>query len=216
MINIKIGEKLVFMFDNHENQFMFDNQGNQENQSKEEGTSKKYDFQDSELRKCKSEKDTDDVESVNDDIIETKVTETQTEILCEEVKKVDSETQFIHQFLAAILKPQFYSSFPTRTVEANTDADIDNEGETESDLLEINEKGEIHPRKNEKILEVRISHNVYNSAPGHWAEVERDISEQLKFTLIGKPWIANNGNRYMTIGFRTFRKEYENLETKHF
>ena len=199
MINIKIGEKFVFMFDNQENIV----HRNKSPSQKKRDLRRKYDFQDSKLRKCKSEKDTDNVEAVNDDKIETKVTETQTEIFCEEVKKVDSETQFD-------------SSFTTRTVETNTDADIDNDEETESDHLEINEKGEIHPRKNENILEMRISHNVNNSAPGHWAEVESYISEQLKFTLIGKPWIANNGNRYMTIGFRTFRKEYENWKLNTF
>ena len=35
------------------------------------------------------------------------------------------------------------------------------------------------------------------------------ISKCLKFSLIGKPWIANNGRHFVTVGFKTWTSEYE-------
>jgi len=49
-----------------------------------------------------------------------------------------------------------------------------------------------------------------------WGQIEDFIIEEMKFTLIGKPWISNNGNHYMTIGFRTKRRDYEKWKTETF
>ena len=40
-------------------------------------------------------------------------------------------------------------------------------------------------------------------------KVENYISKSLKFSLIGKPWIANNGRHFVTVGFKTWTSDYE-------
>ena len=39
--------------------------------------------------------------------------------------------------------------------------------------------------------------------------VERYISKSLKLSLIGKPWIANNGRHFVTVGFKTYTSDYK-------
>ena len=34
------------------------------------------------------------------------------------------------------------------------------------------------------------------------------ISKSLKFSLIGEPWIANNGRHFATVGFKTWTSDY--------
>ena len=40
-------------------------------------------------------------------------------------------------------------------------------------------------------------------------KIETFIEKRLKFSLIGKPWIANNGRHFVTVGFKTWTSDYE-------
>ena len=47
-----------------------------------------------------------------------------------------------------------------------------------------------------------------------WQEIKSYISENLQLPLFGNPWIANNGNHFMTIGFRTKCQDFENWKIR--
>ena len=68
----------------------------------------------------------------------------------------------------------------------------------------MDQNGQIHPGKNEVLLEMKINHNV-----GNLTEIENYIKENLEFRLLGNTWIANNGQHFMTIGFRTYILDHE-------
>ena len=94
----------------------------------------------------------------------------------------------------------------SKTVGVNTD---DVEVEALENTLEVDEHGKIHARKNEIIVEMKVSHTFKN-----WEEIESHILENLKLTLVGKPWISNNGRQFMTIGFRTNHQDFENWKAR--
>ena len=81
-----------------------------------------------------------------------------------------------------------------------------------ADTIGVNRNGEIKPRKHESLIELRLDHSVAKS----WEDVEDFIRKKVKLPLVGKPWIANNGNLFMTIGFRTIQQEFENWKGKVF
>ena len=76
--------------------------------------------------------------------------------------------------------------------------------ESLENILEIDKNGQIHPKKNEVIVEMKLNHSIKN-----WQEIETNISDNLQLSLIGKPWIANNGRLFMTVGFRTKIEDFE-------
>ena len=86
------------------------------------------------------------------------------------------------------------------------DTDMKNEQDSNNDKLEIrkDQSREIRPKKNETILEMRIGHDDLDET-----KVETYITKSLKFSLIGKPWIANNGRHFVTVGFKTKTSDYE-------
>ena len=94
--------------------------------------------------------------------------------------------------------------------EAQTNA-ILYEIETLENALEVDKHGKIHPRESESLVEMKINHNVKD-----WNEIESHITDNLKLPLIGKPWISNNGRNFMTIGFRTKKKEFEYWKLRTF
>ena len=93
----------------------------------------------------------------------------------------------------------------TTTTGTNTD-DVDLQNEHDNDKLDNskNQNREIRPNKNETILEMRIDHDDLDEK-----KVESYITKSLKFSLIGKPWIANNGRHFVTVGFKTKTIDYE-------
>ena len=79
-------------------------------------------------------------------------------------------------------------------------------------VLGVKENGAIEARNgNEKVIEMRISHDVKS-----WEEIELYVQNNLGMTLIGKPWIANSGNLFKTVGFRTTLKDYEGWKIRTF
>ena len=60
--------------------------------------------------------------------------------------------------------------------------------DTLEEKLKIDENGAIHPGENEILVEMKLSHGIKN-----WDEIESIISDNLKLTLFGRPWMANNG-----------------------
>ena len=69
---------------------------------------------------------------------------------------------------------------------------------------DVNESKEIRPKEKETILEMRINHEDLDKQ-----KVATFISKRLKFSLIGEPWIANNGRHFATVGFKTWTSDYE-------
>ena len=79
-------------------------------------------------------------------------------------------------------------------------------------MVEVGENGTIEPRNNnEKVLEMRISHNFKT-----WEEVQLYVKESVGMTLIGRPWLANTGNLFKTVGFRTSAEDYEAWKIRTF
>ena len=72
------------------------------------------------------------------------------------------------------------------------------------DKEDVNETKEIRPKEKETILEMRINHEDLDKQ-----KVATFISKHLKFSLIGEPWIANNGRHFATVGFKTWTSDYE-------
>ena len=58
---------------------------------------------------------------------------------------------------------------------------------------------------------MKLSHGIKN-----WDEIESIISDNLKLTLFGRPWMANNGRQFMTIGFRTKVQDFEDWKIRTF
>ena len=81
-----------------------------------------------------------------------------------------------------------------------------------SDTLDISMNGAIEARNNEeKVIEMRISHNFKT-----WEDIQLYVKENLGMTLIGRPWLANSGNLFKTVGFRTLLKDYEAWKIRTF
>ena len=160
-INIRIGSDFVFSFNNQET-----------SERKKSPSQIKRNLERNEIfqntKKVKLERDENTLEKK----IETKDSESQTDIL-------------------------------TTT---GTDTDMKNEQDSNNDKLDIlkDQSREIRPKKNETILEMRIGHDDLDET-----KVETYITKSLKFSLIGKPWIANNGRHFVTVGFKTNTSDYE-------
>ena len=69
----------------------------------------------------------------------------------------------------------------------NTD-DTNHDDDCRDDKQDMNKNREIRPKEKETILEMRINHEDLDAE-----KIETFIEKRLKFSLIGKPWIANNG-----------------------
>ena len=128
-----------------------------------------------------------------EEIVKTKDSETQTNPE-EVIDKKDIEVQT--------------NCVPVESIGVNTDEKVIDSLEN---TLEVDKNGQIHPKKNEVIVEMKLNHNIKN-----WQEIEANISENLKLTLIGKPWISNNGRLFMTVGFRTKMQDFENWKIRTF
>ena len=78
------------------------------------------------------------------------------------------------------------------------------EDDCRDDKQDLNKNREIRPKEKETILEMRINHEDLDAE-----KIETFIEKRLKFSLIGKPWIANNGRHFVTVGFKTWTSDYE-------
>ena len=163
-INIRIGSDFVFSFNNQET-----------SERKKSPSQIKRNLERNEIfqstKKEKLERDENTLEKK----IETKDSESQTDILT--------------------------------TTGTDTDkSDMKNEQDSNNDKLDIlkEQSREIRPKKNETILEMKIGHDDLDET-----KVETYITKSLKFSLIGKPWIANNGRHFVTVGFKTNTSDYE-------
>ena len=79
-------------------------------------------------------------------------------------------------------------------------------------VLNVDDNGTIQARDgSEKLVERRISHNFKT-----WEEIKHYVEENLGMNLIGRPWLANNGNHYKTVGFRTKAESYEDWKIRTF
>ena len=90
------------------------------------------------------------------------------------------------------------------SIETNIDKEDFND--ISRDKLDIS-NNKILPKENDTILEMGLNHEDLDET-----KVEKYISKQLKLSLIGKPWIANNGRHYVSIGFKTKTSDFETLK----
>ena len=91
------------------------------------------------------------------------------------------------------------NSLSTATTGTNTDTkNYDNSNSVKLDKQKDQNK-EIRPKEIETIVEMRIGHDDLDEK-----KVETYITKRLMFSLIGKPWIANSGRHFVTVGFRTW------------
>ena len=81
--------------------------------------------------------------------------------------------------------------------------------ETFENSVEVDVNGQIHPRRNEIIVEMKVKLGIK-----HWQEIEAHIVDDLQLTLLGKPWLSNSGNHFMTVGFRTKCQDFENWKIR--
>ena len=70
--------------------------------------------------------------------------------------------------------------------------------------VEVNEKGEVVPELNEKIIELKFAHDMKT-----WEEVKIHIIKNLKLKILGSPWLANNGRHFKTIGLKVLKPDFE-------
>ena len=72
------------------------------------------------------------------------------------------------------------------------------------DVLKVDKNGFIQPKTGEILVEMSVSHDVSS-----WDDVMLIIQDKMGLISIGRPWIANSGRLYKTIGFRTREENYE-------
>ena len=77
--------------------------------------------------------------------------------------------------------------------------------DTLEDELVLDSNGEMRPNFNETMVEISVSHDVKT-----WEDILNIIDKKLGMRALGRPWIANTGRHFKTIGFRTPKLEYEN------
>ena len=125
------------------------------------------------------------------------------------VSTKNSETQTIHEEVVEKEDIAVQTNcIPVESIGVNTDEKVI---ESLENILEIDKNGQIHPKKNEVIVEMKLNHSIKN-----WQEIETNISDNLQLSLIGKPWIANNGRLFMTVGFRTKIEDFEKWKIRTF
>ena len=191
-IDIRIGNEFKFQFCNQEDEAFVHKKKLSPSQRKRNSL-RKSEF-DNQKRVEKTSDDEIKMENDNlEEIVKTKDSETQTNPE-EVIDKKDIEVQT--------------NCVPVESIGVNTDEKVIDSLEN---TLEVDKNGQIHPKKNEVIVEMKLNHNIKN-----WQEIEANISENLKLTLIGKPWISNNGRLFMTVGFRIRIQDFENWKIRTF
>ena len=119
---------------------------------------------------------------------ETKDSETQTDIL---VTSTGMNTDKNHD-----------DEHSDNKQDVNKNTDTKQEDDKSDDTQDFDKNRQIRPKDNETILEMRVNHEDLDEK-----KIETFISK--KFSLIGKPWIANNSRHFVTVGFKTWTSDYE-------
>ena len=70
----------------------------------------------------------------------------------------------------------------TSSIKTNAETQTETKDSKPEESIVVNEKGEIHPGRDQTILEFRISHDFKS-----WDEVKEEIYESFKFKIIGNP-----------------------------
>eukprot|EP00092_Neocalanus_flemingeri_P040633 GFUD01044244.1.p1 GENE.GFUD01044244.1~~GFUD01044244.1.p1 ORF type:complete len:470 (+),score=117.92 GFUD01044244.1:119-1528(+) len=98
---------------------------------------------------------------------------------------------------------------PLSAGSVQTDAKIVHEKDEDNTDLELNENGEIHAKKNEVIIEIKLSkHNKMTGKEMTWEEMIIHLKEKLQLKIIGRPWVINTGRDFKIIGFKTLERDY--------
>ena len=98
----------------------------------------------------------------------------------------------------------------TKTIDAGTNTECI-EVNTLENTLKISENGYIHPLQDEALVEMRINHDFKS-----WDDIGLFIDKNLKMKLHRRPWLSNNGRHFKTIGFRTYKADYESWKIRTF
>ena len=113
--------------------------------------------------------------------------------------KVNVESQTDHEII-----DNETQTLEVATVHVGTLTDQE-ELETFENSAGVDENGIIWPRRNdETLIETRFDHSFTS-----WEEIENFINNNIKISLLEKPWLCCTGKQYMTVGFRTSKKDLE-------
>ena len=190
-INIRVGEDFIYHFSNQESSIIHKkkfspSQRKRNEERKQKFEQKRVNDEKSDIIKVEKEVDEEQKVSIKNSAVQTDLEDI--------IEKKDYETQT--------------ETMQMESIGVNTEEEEINSLEKN---LEVDENGVIKARKNEVLVEIKFNPDVKN-----WEEIKGHISENLKLTLIGNPWIANSGRHYMTIGLRTKIQDYENWKLRTF
>ena len=185
-INIRIWNEFHFEYSNQESEELYSKKRLSPSQMKR-NLARRKNFEEKKIADDKTDDVKGDIETKGE--IETLTNNLELKNVDKDtIEKIDSESQTeIKEF---------------KTIGVNTE---EFKVETLEDKLEVDKNGVIYPQKKEILVEMKVNHGIKN-----WEEIESIISDNLKLTLLGRPWIANNGRHFLTIGFRTKEQDYEN------
>ena len=135
------------------------------------------------------------------------------------LEEVQEEVSFKQEFQSSSSQTDVYGG--ANDIETQTefvtskDIAISTEAEVFEKLdsgLNVDKNGVIQPQDaSESLIEMRIGHNFKT-----WEEIKHYVEESLGMSLIGRPWLANSGNLYKTVGFRTKTENYEEWKIRTF
>jgi hypothetical protein len=190
-IDIRIGSDFKYQFCNQEDEGF-------EQKKKLSPSQRKRNFlRKSEFEHLKQVEKTSDAIKVEANSLEAKVFTIDSEA------QTDPAEAIIKKDMEAQTDPVLLESIGVNTDEHEIDS-LEN-------ILDVDKNGQIHPKNNEILVEMKLNHGIKN-----WQEIESTISENLQLPLIGKPWISNNGRHFMTVGFRTKIQDFENWKIRTF
>ena len=192
-IKIKINENFNFNFNNVKNTPTFPARKKSPSQVKRNYLRQK-DFE----NKVK-----ENLPDVKKEMIDKRVKHEETQ-----TKESSFETKFAQTEVDVGINSQTVET-QTSSIKTNAETQTETKDSKPEESIVVNEKGEIHPGRDQTILEFRISHDFKS-----WDEVKEEIYESFKFKLIGNPWLANNGHNFKTVAFVTDKRDFENWKSK--
>jgi len=202
-LNVTIGENFSFDFSNQEHEFIHGCKRTSPSQIRR-NVHRKMEY---EIRKIFKQ----DFSSFQDATIQNQNQVKYENIDCKK-KSADSGTQTVivkTSDIATNTEDAGFRKVDTSEIGINT---INCTVDTFEEVLKVDKNGTIHSfDESEVLVEMRTSHDFKS-----WTEIERVINTNLKMTLIGRPWIANNGRHFKTVGFRASKTDYERWKLETF
>ena len=119
-----------------------------------------------------------------------------------ETKETESQTDSLVTSTGMNTDKKHEDDYSDNKQDVSKNTDTKKEDDNSDDTQDFDKNRQIRPKDNETILEMRVNHEDLDEK-----KIETFISK--KFSLIGKPWIANDGRHFVTVGFKTWTSDYE-------